>query len=761
MKRVSYLLLAAGLAYGQTALKQVTFRFQPVISGVESVCLAGTFNDWSDSVNPMLDTDGDGVYEATLLLRPGEYQYKFVVDGSWITDPEAKAYADEGRGDSNALITVSEDQMSPVFQKGDGQILADGLGQDLDYFLVNPLPRGLEFSTRAYVNDVERITLLYAAQGQPGQIYFNATDDDGVFQFYHAYLEIDPEILVDFCIRFEDGGQEMISTPQGLTANMPDMEHWFHYQPRNLPPFTIPDWVSDGVFYQIFPERFANGDTENDPDFSEFYYKGKHTLPPGGKTNDEYFHLVKDWNDVSGLTHSPYRTDGKPDYYSFYGGDIQGVMNKLDYLKALGITIIYFNPLNQGKSNHKYDPVDYLSIDPHFSDEATFKKFVKEAHERDIRVIVDKAFNHTGDSHFAFVDTEEKGPESPYWNWYEWHEWPLPDGGCPTPCFYYDCWWDYPLHPNLNFDLSRPNAEENGIRDTTDAAPNKPVVDYILKVARYWLGELDIDGFRLDVPNEVPFWFWDEFRRVTEETKPDAFLIGEIWGNAMPWLGPHCFHSTMNYKYFRDPVLKFIGKGQGTAKEFDQTLTTGRHMYPVQASLSMMNLIGSHDTERFIRQAGGDMRRTMLAALFSMTYPGVPHIYYGDEVGLDGGKDPDNRRTFPWDWETSDKRIQIHDFYQKLIGLRHEHEALKSGAFNTVSAESMTYAYMRSDYEARFLVVLHNEDVSETVTIPLGNFASQNHSKWKDLLRDRIITAESDSLNLRFEGIDGMLLEAQ
>ncbi|MBN2104506.1 hypothetical protein JW835_10750 [bacterium] len=760
MRRLVIVLAFCSLLGSQSVLKKVTFRFQPLISGVEDVFLAGTFNDWSGSSTPMLDEDGDGDYETTLLLRPGTYQYKFVVDGAWITDPEANAYADEGRGEPNALITVTSDLQSPVFKQGDGAVFTDHLSQKLDYFLVNPMETGLEFRTRAYLEDVETVELYYRPSGRDLQRRpFQATEDDGVFQYYRIFIDVDPDSSMYFTICFQDGDTLFYSIPEGLVPDLPEVKEWFHYGSEMLPGFQVPEWVRHGIFYQIFPERFCNGNPGNDPDFSESYYTGKTTLPTEGKLNGEFFHLVEDWYDVSGLKESPYRTDGRPDLYSFYGGDIQGVMKKLDYLKNLGITIIYFNPLNQGKSNHKYDPVDYLSIDPHFADESIFKKFVRKAHDCGIRIIVDMAFNHTGDSHFAFIDTKEKGPDSKYWHWYEWHQWPLPEDGCPTPCFYYECWWDFPLHPNLNFDLSRPNPEENDVRDIKEAEPNIEVVRYILEVARYWLGELDIDGFRLDVPNEVPFWFWDEFRQVVEQVKPDAFLIGEIWGNAMPWLGPRCFHSTMNYKYFRDPVLKFILKGWGTAEEFDQTLTTGRNLYPIQAGLSMMNLMGSHDTERVIHQANGNIKRVMMAALFSMTYPGVPHIYYGDEVGLEGGKDPDNRRTFPWNWKADEKRRQIHGFYQGMARLRHRYPALRIGDFKTVYSQKKTFAYLRQDLENIFLIVLHNNEHAEMVQLTLSDIEIQANGNIVDLLSGNKVRIEKDTINIHFSGLDGMIFK--
>ncbi|HUV36010.1 MAG TPA: glycoside hydrolase family 13 protein, partial [Patescibacteria group bacterium] len=511
---------------------------------------------------------------------------------------------------------------------------------------------------------------------------------------------------------------------------------------------------------QIFPERFRNGDTSNDQDFSEPYYEGAAELPSSGETNGEYFHLVGQWENISGLTKSPYRTDGKPDYYSFYGGDIAGVMEELPYLADLGITIIYFNPLNEARSNHKYDTVDYLKIDPHFADEATFREFVEKAHGHGIRIIVDMALNHTGNWHFAFLDGRKKGRESQYWDWYEWKRWPLPEGDIPNPLDYYDCWWGFGIHPNLNYDLSRPNAQENNITEISDARPNTDLVNYLLEIPRYWIGRLGIDGFRLDVPNEVPFWFWKEFRRVVDEMNPDAFLIGEIWGNAMPWLGPEYFHSTMNYKYFRDPVLKFFAMRQGSAAQFDRELAPGRSLYPIQATQVMMNLIDSHDTERFVTVAKDD-KRLMLAALFQMTYVGIPQIYYGDEVGLQGGKDPDCRRTFPWDWAGNPRRSTMHDYYRRIIEIRRAYPALRTGAFRTVLAEGKVYVYLREDGANRIVVGLNNDEQPRSVELYLDMFGFANGTRLVDELGGGMYVVQDSMITLDLEPLSGVILVAQ
>ncbi len=739
-------------------LKRVHFHYEPVIGGVRNVSLAGTFNEWKPSETPMLDEDGDGIYETIVELPVGRYQYKFVVDGNWITDPHAQDFTDDNRGGKNALITVDETFEDAAHMKGDRIMALDDIPLQVDYSMVNPLDQdSIEFNTRAYREDVRSVTLIWCKEGSPEQstpMISNGTDN--VYEYFRAVLFVPVATPLFFTFRYEDGGESMYAAAGRFVKEKPKTAEMFFYDPSKLRPFYTPEWAKRGIFYQIFTDRFCNGDRSLDPDFHEVWY-GDNTLPPGGKTNGEYFHLVEDWNDVEGLIKSPYRTDGRPDYYSFYGGDIPGVMQKLPYLEALGVTILYFNPLNIAKSNHKYDAIDYLKIDPHFADESMFRAFVREAHRLGIRIIVDMAFNHTGDWHFAFRDTREKGPKSKYWNWYEWKTWPIPEGPMPEFCDYYSCWWGFSLHPNLDYDLSRPNELENDIENIEEAKPNWDVVHYVLETVHYWLGVLDIDGFRLDVPNEVPFWFWKEFRKVVDEVKPDALLVGEIWGNAMPWMGPHCFHSTMNYKYFKDPVIRFFAQRMTDAETFDRELAPGRKLYPIQATEVMMNLIGSHDTIRFFELADKDERRMMLAALFQMTYIGTPHIYYGDEVGLEGGKDPDNRRPFPWNWESDPRSKRMHDFYSQVTMLRHRHPALSLGRFIPVLAKGRIYAYLRQDEKEKILVILNNETGVQDVQIDLGPFGFKK--PLEDLLHPRKYTLKKNKLSIRMEGLSGSVLQ--
>jgi len=697
-----------------TGVRRVKFSYAAGKSAT-NVFLAGTFNDWNDSKTRMTDPDGDGVFTVTLLLQPGTYQYKFVVDGTWHQDPNNPKGTDDGFGGQNSVLEVDDSFPAVEIGRGDGAMFTDDIEPRFDYSTCNPLTETeIEITAKAHLDDVEQVELRYGIDGGKEQVVeMTPAESDPAYRYYRARVTLpSKDAVLEYRIVYRDGGQEFVLGRSGFGPDVPP----FRYTAATHPPFVTPAWAQGSLVYQIFPERFRNGDTANDPDFSEPWYQGVNTLPPGGKTNGEYFHLVQDWYDWSGLKHSPYRTDGKPDYYSFYGGDIAGVRQELDYLQDLGVEVIYFNPLTQGVSNHKYDPVDYRSIDPHFATPEEFRAFVDDCHQRGIRVIVDMAFNHTGNWHFAFRDCVEKGQKSKYWNWYEWKRWPLPKTRDFKASDYYACWWGFGLHPELNYDLSRPQNQESAITDISQARPNWDVVNYVLDATRWWLTDMDVDGFRLDVPNEVPFWFWKLFREACDEAKPDVWLVGEIWGNAGSWVGPDCFDSVMNYKFFRDPVMDFIGKGRIDAATFDRQLAPGRSVYPPQSVAVMMNLIDSHDTVRFLTTTG-DVRRLMLAALFEMTYVGMPHVWYGDEIGMEGGKDPDCRRPFDWRYEKDPRKKALREFYGLLGKFRRDHDVLKHGEFVSVLAQGRVYGYARRLGDQVVLVLLNAGPRTETVTV--------------------------------------------
>ncbi len=711
------------------ALREVLFRYRPGSAPTE-LSLAGSFNDWTVGKTPMTDEDGDGEYRAILLLEDGEYPYKFVVDGNWVTDREhADSFIDDGFGGENSVVRVDDRFAAITVALGDGRIAEGGIEHVQTGRAINNRGDGtVELSFVAHRNDIEGITLVTRSGGAEESVAAVPAGEDGAFSYWSATVAVTAGSGFSYVPVYRDAGTSAYLTRTGFSGDRPAEDTWYTFTEDRFPPFTTPEWVRDAVIYQIFPDRFRNGDPGNDPTFDAWYYEGRNRLPDSGRTNGEYYHFVSDWSDVAGLVRSPYRTDGKPDYFSFYGGDIAGVREKLDYLQDLGVTAIYFNPIAEAKSNHRYDCADYLNLDPKLGTNDEFAAFVTDAHSRGIRIILDIVFNHTGNSHWAFKDAVDKGPESATYDWYEFRKWPLPgtftEGG-PKPEDYYACWWGFGDLPDLNFDLSRPAAQENGIRDIAKADPNTELLVHLKEVVDRWIGELDCDGVRLDVANEVPFWFWREFNTWVKTIKPDAYIVGEIWGNASDWVGPHGFDATMNYAFFREPVLKFIGQGNGSAREFDRSLAAGRNAYPSQAVATMMNLLGSHDTVRYRQQVGGDLNRVLLAMLFGMTYVGAPHIYYGDEIGMMGGKDPDCRRTFPWDYTEEPERVAVHDYVRTLARARADHEALRRGRFTTVGADGQVYAYLRESGEDRILVALNAGTSSGAVVLDetlLGNF---------------------------------------
>ncbi|WP_139491438.1 alpha-glycosidase [Brevibacillus dissolubilis] len=419
----------------------------------------------------------------------------------------------------------------------------------------------------------------------------------------------------------------------------------------------IPDWARDAVFYQIFPERFANGDPSISP--AE----------------------AAEW-------------DGIPRWDNFYGGDLAGIIKHLDHLSELGINALYLTPVFEATTNHKYDTVDYKKIDPHFGDIDTLKQLVKACHDRGIRVVLDAVFNHCGYHYPPFQDVLAHGEQSRYKDWFYIHDFPIVTGPRPN----YECFGFHDQMPKFN--TQHPEVKEA-----------------LLDVARYWIEEADIDGWRLDVANEVDHEFWRDFRKVVKSAKPDALIIGEIWHDSMPWLEGDQFDTVMNYP-FNDAVHAFIAKGTiKSAQAFGETLSQVLAMYPSHVTEAMFNLLDSHDTPRLLTACQNDKRKMKLATLIMLTYPGMPCIYYGDEVGMTGGQDPGCRQAMVWERAEQDR--ELFGFYQALIRLRHQLAPLRRGEMKTVYAapKQMGFLYTRT-YQGETVYVAVNNG-KKPVTIPL------------------------------------------
>ena len=666
----------------------IRFSYQALTAGKYEVGIAGDFTYWKI----LSLQDFGGLYLIDFDLKPGRYRYKFIIDGVWKQDPSNPSYEPDPYGGLNSVIEVKKELGINSW----AEALKAAAKQDTRSFITcyRPSAKQLEMRFSWYHNLADEICILYKDTSLP---LYPLGRSNGLM-LWHCLLEIDA--TQRFHIRIKHKNETIYMGMEGFVSSMDEDLTPLVIDPDAWQIFEIPMWLKNSVVYQIFPDRFYNANLDNDQDFSEDYYNDCRTAPAPGEIlgpNREYYHLVQDWNDISGLQQSPWQAKGIPDWYSFYGGDIAGISQKLDYLKDIGINIIYFNPLWEAKSNHKYDAAYFDKLDPHFGNEAELKQLVALAHQNGIRIILDVAFNHSGEAFWAFKDTIVKGKNSAYWHWYDWYKWPLPK---PLPLDFqpkefYQCWWGIKDMPDLNYDLSRRHPYENYIRDINNAEVNWDLVNHVLDAASWWISEIGMDGFRLDVPDEVPWWFWQLFRERIKGLKPDAWLVGEIWHNAEAWIGGKYFDSVMNYAYFKNPVLEFFVQNLCSVQEFKLRIEEGLATYPMHASWAMMNLLGSHDTVRIRRLAKDELTKIMYAIFFQMTFVGIPHIYYGDEVYMDGGKDPDNRRPFNWDWQKSPTAKSLHGFYKELIKLRLNNNLLIEGEFSFMASCPEVILYKR------------------------------------------------------------------
>lgn len=430
-----------------------------------------------------------------------------------------------------------------------------------------------------------------------------------------------------------------------------------------------PRWVADAVFYQVFPDRFANGDPSNDP--------------PG----------TQPWGSA-------------PTREGFQGGDLQGVIDHLDHIAGLGATALYVNPVFTAGTNHRYDTWDYLEVDPVLGGNAALGRLVEEVHRRGMRIILDGVFNHCGDGFGPFRDVVTRGARSAYRSWFQVRSWPV----SRDPVNYMTC-GGAPYLPKL--DTRHPEVR-----------------DHILRVGRHWVERFDIDGWRLDVPFKVPFDLWREFRDVVRRARPDAYLVGEVWRDPVPWVAGDMFDGTTNYR-LRDLVLDYVADevldGEDMGWELGQLLAACGPAAP-----SMLNLLGSHDTVRILTRLGEDVDRLRIALTLSFTLPGAPMVYYGDEVGLLGGTDPDCRRAMPWDPGSWDQRVL--DMHRRLIALRHAHVACRRGEPEVLTAFEGVLAYRLGWGDDELMVVLNPRGAVADLDLPIRG-ASRT---WRELFTGEV-----------------------
>jgi neopullulanase len=438
-----------------------------------------------------------------------------------------------------------------------------------------------------------------------------------------------------------------------------------------------PDWVRDAIFYQIFPDRFARSLTVPKPS-----------------------HL-DEWG-------------AKPTPHGYQGGDLVGVVERLDYLSDLGINAIYFTPIFQSASNHRYHTHDYEKVDPMLGGNAALERLLHEAHARGMRVVLDGVFNHASRGFFQFHDILENGAESAYLDWFSISSFPLyAYDAHKAPG--YKAWWNLPALPKFNTDTPA-------------------VREFLWGIGRKWI-DAGIDGWRLDVPNEIDDdSFWQEFRRRVRAGNPEAYIVGEVWGEARRWLQGDMWDAVMNYLFTRACIAFFIGRQVDEeelkrtsfrsldptgAPAFKKAIEELLALYHPNVSAVQMNLLGSHDMARFLTLARGDRSALRLATLFQMTYPGAPSIYYGDEIGLSGGHDPANRGAFPWYAPDAWDKDLLHDF-QRYIALRRARPALRRGTFQVLVAHDDVLVHARRLARETLIVALNTSTATRRVDIPLG-----------------------------------------
>lgn len=460
--------------------------------------------------------------------------------------------------------------------------------------------------------------------------------------------------------------------------------------------FQIPAWVKDTVWYQIFPERFANGDSSNDH---------PHTKP---------------WASES------------PSCDSQFGGDLRGVCSRLDELVDLGITGIYLTPIFVAKSNHKYDTIDYMEIDPQFGTKEDLRDLVDACHDRGIRVMLDAVFNHSGYEFAPFQDVLANGAQSRYKNWFHCREFPLQGGARPN----YETFSFVETMPKLN-------------------TQNLELRHYLLEVGRYWIKEFDIDGWRLDVANEIDHSFWRDFRLAVKDVKPDLYILGEVWHDAIPWLRGDQFDGVMNYPFYQQ-ALAFLAHRTLSATQFAETMTTILQSYPATVNAGLFPLLGSHDTKRILTECRGHVPTVKLLYVLLLTFTGTPCIYYGDEIGLQGDHDPGCRACMVWDKEAWNHEIREH--IKNLIALRKSYPLLANDGTLTFLPEQTDgpcLAYLRQSRKEAFLVILNPTDQQVKYSLPFD-------LKGKtviDLISQQEITAEATHLAVTLPAFDWTILK--
>ena len=614
-------------------------------------------------------------------------------------------------------------------------------------YVYPPEPKESELVTfrfRTAKDDVDRVGLVTSAD----TYVMEKECTQGEFDYYTFETRLGEEPF-RYCFEVQSGTEKYYYGRCGISREILE-----YYNFVVVPGFSTPDWAKGAVMYQIFTDRFYNGDKSNDVETNEYYYIG------------DYSQRVTNWDKYS----------ANMGVREFYGGDLQGVMDKLDYLQDLGVEVVYFNPLFVSPSNHKYDIQDYDYIDPHYgkivddggevlpngvtdNSQATkykkrttglknleasnelFIKLVEELHRRGMKVILDGVFNHCGsfnkwmDRERIYEGEEDYEPgayvsaDSPYRSYFRFFKegpenWPYNAN--------YDGWWGHDTLPKLNY--------EDSVK----------LENYILYIGRKWVSPpYNVDGWRLDVAadlgrsNEYNHEFWQKFRRAVKDANPNALILAEHYGDPSDWLKGDEWDTVMNYDAFMEPVTWFLTgmeKHSDEAREellgnIDNFIGSMAHHMSNMLTPSLqvaMNELSNHDHSRFLTRTNHMVGRVehlgpeaaneyvnkavmREAVVMQMTWVGAPTVYYGDEAGVCGFTDPDNRRTYPWGHEDQ----ELIAFHKEAIRIHKEHPALKTGSLKILGGEENILSYARFKGHDRIIVVINNRSERAEVKVPV------------------------------------------